>query len=83
MQEELVVPYNTQLCSLTLYAYLLFHCCDAAVVLRISHYSRQALTDLDLCAHLLDLRALLFELRCQNLHSFLLLGDVQAADLGP
>jgi hypothetical protein len=32
-------------------------------------------THFEVTAHFLDLRGLLFELRCQNLHSFLLLGE--------
>ena len=37
--------------------------------------SRRRLAHFELGAHLLDLRGLLFELRGQNFHSFLLLGD--------
>ena len=38
------------------------------------HFGRW-FTHLELCAHFLDLRGLLFELRGQNFHSFLLLRD--------
>ena len=37
--------------------------------------SRHMLHDPKLRIHLLDLRGLLFELRCENFHSLLLLGD--------
>src|SRR5206468_8406158 len=47
----------------------------AAVLLSITYHSRRGFAHLNLSAHLLDLRALLFELRSENFHSLLLLGN--------
>jgi len=51
---------------------------DAAVLgqaLPIVNHLRRRFARFKLCAHLLDLRGLLFELRCENLHPLLLLGN--------
>ena len=45
------------------------------LLLLVRDYSHLWLAHLNLCAHLLNLRGLLFELGSENFHSLLLLGD--------
>ncbi len=50
------------------------HPCNPWLVPARGHSRRRPIR-LDLCAHLLDLRSLFFELGGENFHSFLLLSD--------
>src|SRR5690242_15254852 len=47
--------------------------CYLATLRFVDDYLRRGFAHLDLGAHFLDLRGLLFQLRCEDFHSFLLL----------